>query len=146
MTETPDRTESVFAAAVALATAEERAAYLDRACAGDTALRGHVEALLRAHERAGHLLDRPIPGGPEPTGDYLPREQPGTVIAGRTAALMHGLWLPDSDPGPAIDVIVHPELPIPSTRSASRRSAVRAPYTSHSLLRTSPPIPIGRGE
>jgi serine/threonine protein kinase/tetratricopeptide (TPR) repeat protein len=83
MTETPDRTESIFAAAVALATAEERAAYLERACAGDTAFRDHVEALLRAHERAGHLLDRPVAGAPEQTGAYVANEQPGAVIAGR---------------------------------------------------------------
>jgi eukaryotic-like serine/threonine-protein kinase len=83
MTDTPDRTESVFAAAVALASAAERAVYLDQACAGDAVLRSHVEALLRAHERAGHLLDRPVPGGPEQTAAYLPNEQPGAVIAGR---------------------------------------------------------------
>jgi serine/threonine protein kinase/tetratricopeptide (TPR) repeat protein len=83
MSETSDRTESIFAAAVALANADERAAYLEQACAGDAALRGHVEALLRAHARAGHLLDRPVPGGPERTGAYTPSVQPGTVIAGR---------------------------------------------------------------
>ena len=33
--------------------AEERAAYLDRACTGDAALRGRVEALLRAHDEPG---------------------------------------------------------------------------------------------
>jgi serine/threonine protein kinase/WD40 repeat protein len=83
ISETADRTESIFAAAVALATVGERAAYLDQACAGDTALRGHVEALLRAHERAGHLLDRPAQGIPAGTEAYIPNQQPGTVIAGR---------------------------------------------------------------
>ncbi len=83
MTETPDRTESIFAAAAALATAEERAAYLDQACAGDPALRARVDALLRAHDQAGHLLDRPVPGFSEQTAAYVPSEQPGTVIAGR---------------------------------------------------------------
>jgi eukaryotic-like serine/threonine-protein kinase len=82
MTEAPDRTESIFAAAVALTSAAERAAYLDQACAGDAALRNHVEALLRAHERAGHLLDRPIVG-PELTGAYIASPEVGTVIAGR---------------------------------------------------------------
>ncbi len=33
--------------------AKERAAYLDRACTGDAALRGRVEALLRAHDEPG---------------------------------------------------------------------------------------------
>ena len=83
MPETPDRTESIFAAAVALASGAERAAYLDQACVGDGAFRAHVEALLRAHERAGHLLDRPQPGATEQTGAYIPNEQTGAVIAGR---------------------------------------------------------------
>jgi eukaryotic-like serine/threonine-protein kinase len=83
MSDTPDRTESIFAAVLALATADERAAYLDQACAGDAALRSHVEALLRAHERAGNLLDRPVPGGLAQTGAYVHHEQAGAVIAGR---------------------------------------------------------------
>ena len=83
MSDTPDRTESVFAAAVVLATAEQRAAYLDQVCGGDPALRGRVEALLRAHERAGHLLDWPVPGGWNRRGLCPHGEQPGTVIAGR---------------------------------------------------------------
>ncbi len=40
--------EAIFADALALADAD-RAAYLDRACGADTALRGEVEALLAAH-------------------------------------------------------------------------------------------------
>ncbi|MGO9112622.1 MAG: protein kinase domain-containing protein [Thermoguttaceae bacterium] len=83
MTEIPDRTESVFAAAVSLATAEERAACLDQACAGNPSLRERVEALLRAHERVGHLLDRPVPGGLEQTVAASPSEQPGAIVAGR---------------------------------------------------------------
>ncbi len=83
MSDTPDLTESIFAATVALANADERAAYIDQACRGDAALRGRVEALLRAHDRAGHLLDRPVPGGPEQPGAYIPNAQPGAVIAGR---------------------------------------------------------------
>jgi eukaryotic-like serine/threonine-protein kinase len=79
-----DRTESVFATAVALTTEAERAAYLDEACAGEPALRTQVEALIRAHLRAGHLLDRPVPGGLGQTGAYcFPPERPGAVIAGR---------------------------------------------------------------
>src|SRR4051812_15299277 len=84
MSATADRIESVFAAAVDLATPEERAAYLDQACAGDAALRASVEALLRAHDRAGHLLDRPALDDADRTGAYrAPTELPGTVIAGR---------------------------------------------------------------
>ncbi len=86
MNETADRTESIFAAAVALVSAEQRAAYLDQACAGDPALRRQIEGMLQAHEQAGHFLDRPAPE-PEPSPEtvgYVPAaEQVGTVIAGR---------------------------------------------------------------
>ena len=58
MSESHDRTESIFAAAVALPAAAERAAFLATACAGDAVLQARIEALLRAHDRAGHLLDR----------------------------------------------------------------------------------------
>jgi serine/threonine protein kinase len=36
----------------------ERSAYLDTACAGDTALRQRIEAMLRTHENSGELLPR----------------------------------------------------------------------------------------
>ena len=39
--------------------ASDRAAFLDRACAGDEALRRNVEALLAASEQAGDFLARP---------------------------------------------------------------------------------------
>src|SRR5262245_33995371 len=55
---------------------EERAAFLERACAGRPGLRAAVEALLAAHEKPGHVLDRP-PIDPEPTLDSGPgRAQP----------------------------------------------------------------------
>ena len=83
MPETADRTESLFAAAVALPP-EEREAYLERECAGDPALRDRLLALLRAHDRAGHVIDRPVNGDPDQTAGYAPTsEQPGTIIAGR---------------------------------------------------------------
>jgi hypothetical protein len=83
MADNADRIESLFAAATALPAAE-RAAYLDQACAGEANLRGRVEALLRAHDRAGHLLDRPGGAGAASTGVHAPGgEQPGTVVAGR---------------------------------------------------------------
>ena len=42
--------------------AGQRAAYLDQACAGDTALRQQVEALLRAHDQAEDFLEAPPAG------------------------------------------------------------------------------------
>ncbi|HZM68956.1 MAG TPA: hypothetical protein VFB95_01150, partial [Candidatus Cryosericum sp.] len=38
----------------------ERTALLDRACAGDPALRAEIEALLRADAEAGSFLDAPV--------------------------------------------------------------------------------------
>ena len=83
MSETADRTESLFAAAVALPP-EQRDAYLERECSGDAPLRDRLLALLGAHDRAGHLIDRPVNGDPDQTAAYAPtREQPGTIVAGR---------------------------------------------------------------
>jgi hypothetical protein len=58
MTEPSLPEESLFAQALDIAPAE-RAAFLDRACADNPALRAAVEGLLRAHERSGDLLDLP---------------------------------------------------------------------------------------
>ena len=44
---------------------QERAAFLERVCAGDEILRHKVEALLRAHDRAGNFLEEP------PTGESV---------------------------------------------------------------------------
>jgi eukaryotic-like serine/threonine-protein kinase len=52
--------EVVFFAALEKAGPEERAAYLDEACAGNEALRRRVEALLAAHPQVGQFLERPV--------------------------------------------------------------------------------------
>ncbi len=49
--------ETIFAAALALPP-EERTAYLDQACGGDTELRRRVEVLLSAHA-ASEFLEAP---------------------------------------------------------------------------------------
>ena len=51
--------ESIFGQAMEIESVEERAAYLDRACGADPALRSEVEALLRSTGRRGDLLDLP---------------------------------------------------------------------------------------
>jgi eukaryotic-like serine/threonine-protein kinase len=48
--------EAVFSAALKKASAQERAAYVQSACADDAALRREVEKLLRAHARMGAFL------------------------------------------------------------------------------------------
>jgi serine/threonine protein kinase/Flp pilus assembly protein TadD len=80
MTDQAEQIESVFAAALQKASPQERAAYLDQACAENPALRGRVEALLKAHDQAGSFLQDQPAGQPQ-TVDCEPiTEGPGTLI------------------------------------------------------------------
>jgi len=78
MNDEPDDTEAssdeaIFNAAVDL-PAMERPAYLERACAKDSALRQRVEALLRSSEDApGFLPDKPDTAITEGIGEHLGR-------------------------------------------------------------------------
>jgi serine/threonine protein kinase/formylglycine-generating enzyme required for sulfatase activity len=56
----------VFLALLDLPDAKARAAYLDRVCDGNPALRREVEALLRSHETAGTFLANPAVAPPDP--------------------------------------------------------------------------------
>lgn len=56
------KANEIFLGAFELASADERRAYLDTACAGDAARRSAVDNLLHAHDSAGSLLERPAPG------------------------------------------------------------------------------------
>jgi eukaryotic-like serine/threonine-protein kinase len=67
---------AIFRAAAQLA-ADERPAYLDRACGKNLALRDEVESLLRAHDPEGSFLKAPAPAA---TVDRPVTEGPGTVI------------------------------------------------------------------
>src|SRR3954447_19012932 len=76
------RLMAIFSEAIELNSTEERAAYLDRACGPDGALRGRVEGLLRAHVEGDDFLEVPAPA---PTVDVTPGgapapEEPGMVI------------------------------------------------------------------
>jgi WD40 repeat protein/serine/threonine protein kinase len=51
---------SIFVAALDLDDPSERAAYLDRACGDDPAVRQRVERLLQAHAAAGGFLQAPV--------------------------------------------------------------------------------------
>ena len=53
--------ESIFAQALEINSASERAVFLDRVCRDNPALRAEVEALMRADAWAGDLLDLPDP-------------------------------------------------------------------------------------
>src|SRR5262245_10739277 len=75
--------EAIFNAALELENADQRAVYLDEACAGHAGLRRKVEELLFAHVQAGSFLDQaaaawnaqvPIADPPSIA------ERPGTII------------------------------------------------------------------
>jgi serine/threonine protein kinase len=76
----------IFVAALHQPTPSDRAAFLDRACAGDAPLRERIEGLLREHEQLGSFLDKPaVPdagtGAYSPSGvPEPPAEPPGTRI------------------------------------------------------------------
>jgi len=75
--------ESVFTAAIEKTSPEERAKFLDEACAGDAGLRARVEALLHAHDHPDSFLE-PTPPALDDTIHVPPiAEQPGAVVAGR---------------------------------------------------------------
>jgi hypothetical protein len=85
------RAKSLFLKASDLADPAERAAYLDRECAGDAALRGRVEALLRANDagplppaEAGDGTSAHVPNRLPETADYGdPTARIGSILAGK---------------------------------------------------------------
>ena len=72
---------AIFDSAVELPQ-EQRAAFLDQACAGDEVLRQRVEALLRAHDLAGTFMDSAARTIKRETIrlDLPPTEKPGDKI------------------------------------------------------------------
>src|ERR1051326_3465408 len=75
------REEEIFDAVVVL-PAEERSAYLDRACSGDASLRHRIELLLQSHGKAESFLEPAIQTSANPTIaiSLPPAEKPGDVI------------------------------------------------------------------
>src|SRR5262249_15360458 len=74
------KTESIFWAALAIESAEERAQHLDRACGEDRRLRAQVEELLPAYPKVERFLEPPAAHrdatvAPPPQG-----EGPGAII------------------------------------------------------------------
>lgn len=57
MADTNPHLVSIFGAALDFQSAEEQAAYVERACGDDVELRARVAALLQAHQEAGHFLE-----------------------------------------------------------------------------------------
>jgi serine/threonine protein kinase/tetratricopeptide (TPR) repeat protein len=73
------RVKEIFLAAVEQTHPQEREACLRQACGDDAALRRRVEAMLRRHEQAGSLLDRPAFEAPAGTDSAQP-EAAGTRL------------------------------------------------------------------
>src|SRR5215510_13149265 len=71
---------SLFLAVLEIDDPAERSAYLERACAGDTALRGQVEQLLKAHQEPGSFMQHPAPCVSTTVDDPPPGERVGAVI------------------------------------------------------------------
>jgi serine/threonine protein kinase/tetratricopeptide (TPR) repeat protein len=71
--------QSIFIEALEIGDAAERATFLDRACAGDEALRQRMERLLRHHQLADSFLECPTAASAT-TFDVSLGESPGTVI------------------------------------------------------------------
>jgi len=75
-----DQLKEIFLVAVEKESPAERAAFLDKACAGNSVLRARLDALLIADAVSGALLDQP-PARLAPTAPYEPiLEQPGAVL------------------------------------------------------------------
>jgi serine/threonine protein kinase/WD40 repeat protein len=72
--------DTIFCAAVEIASAEDRAAYIARACGEDLGLRGQVERLVAAHFRAGGFLEPPAAPPTTTVDEPAVAERPGAVI------------------------------------------------------------------
>src|SRR5437016_10868986 len=59
-----EKVKAIFTDASAIALPEERAAYLDSACAGDRTLREQLDSLLAAQNKLGHFLEPPFSAEP----------------------------------------------------------------------------------
>src|SRR5438094_9342112 len=70
----PKSSEELFAAALELTSSADRAALLDRECAGNPALRAEVESLLAANDQANMFLNKST------AGPNISLERPGDRI------------------------------------------------------------------
>jgi eukaryotic-like serine/threonine-protein kinase len=70
----------IFDAALAFTDPAKRSDYLDGACAGDRALRKHIEDLLEMHGQLGSFLESPAPAHAVTSGPSPSPEKPGAVI------------------------------------------------------------------
>jgi WD40 repeat protein/serine/threonine protein kinase len=71
---------SIFAAALDITDPEERAAYLERACAQQPGLRRHIDDLLAAQDQLGSFLQAPVLGTAATLEERPLPEGPGTRV------------------------------------------------------------------
>jgi serine/threonine protein kinase len=76
----PSPLEAVFFAALEKGSPQERAVYLDEACAGDPDLRVRVEKMLAAQAQAGSFLEQPARSPVLNVEEQPPGEHAGSVI------------------------------------------------------------------
>jgi WD40 repeat protein/serine/threonine protein kinase len=72
--------KAIFCEALDCPSGAERQAFLDRACAGDHALRARIDALLAAGHDAGDFLEQPMPAPSTTWNPPEPLETSGTII------------------------------------------------------------------
>jgi serine/threonine-protein kinase len=80
MSEPNSITESLFSAALAIESPEDRAKYLDQACGSDQLLRARLEELLAAYPKAERFLESPAAGAVATIDEPAVTERPGTRI------------------------------------------------------------------
>src|SRR3954470_19407369 len=80
MTDDDTNFDAIFCGAIELASGEERAAYIARACGPDEDLRRRVERLVAAHFQAGSFLEAPPDSSTFSMAPAPSAEGAGTVI------------------------------------------------------------------
>ena len=128
MTDTDPDIKAIFVEALDLATDAERAAYLDRACAGSPDVRARVEALLAAIGQAGSFLETPAlarEAGREPRAARTRHDRGRIEFGGRPVGVEatadhDGPWPITEGPGRRIG---SSDLSAPSTPRGSATSS-----------------------
>ena len=75
-----EKAGEIFQNAIEIEDPEERKRYLDNACQANQKLRAEVEALLKAHEKAGDYLEAPAIDANVTIDGQAQIEGPGTKI------------------------------------------------------------------